>query len=122
MATVGVGIDIVEIERIERALRRYPRLASRLFTEREVAYCGEHRRPGRHLAARFAAKEATVKALGLTGGHPMTEIEIEAEPDNPPSILLHRDLKRHADEAGLTLSLSLTHERGMAAAVVLAEG
>jgi holo-[acyl-carrier protein] synthase len=119
MATVGIGIDIVEIERIERALRRYPRLTARLFTEGEIAYCGERRRPGRHLAARFAAKEATVKALGLTGGHPLTEIEVEA--GAPPAIRLHRDLAERAADEGLRLSLSLTHERGVAAAIVLVE-
>jgi len=119
MATVGIGIDVVEIERIESALRRYPRLTARLFTESEVAYCSERRRPGRHLAARFAAKEAAVKALGLTGGHPLTEIEVES--GTPPTIRLHRDLAQRAAEAGLSLSLSLTHERGIAAAVVLAE-
>lgn len=120
MTTVGIGIDIVEIERLERALNRYPRLARRIFTEREVAYCGDRRRPGRHLAARFAAKEAAVKALGLAGGHPLTEIEVE--PGTPPEIRLHRDLGRQAAAAGLSLSVSLSHERDVAAAVVLAEG
>ena len=66
----GVGIDLIEIRRIERALERYPRLAQRLFTERELAYSRRHARPGRHLAARFAAKEAAIKALGLNVDQP----------------------------------------------------
>lgn len=119
MDAVGIGIDLVEVSRLERALERHPRLAARLFTERELAHCEGMRRPGRHLAARFAAKEATVKALGLGPGQPLTEIEIEA--GRPPAIRLHSDLAERASEEGISLSVSLTHEREMAAAVVLAE-
>lgn len=119
METVGIGIDLVEVGRLERALERYPRLAARLFTERELSHCEGMRRPGRHLAARFAAKEATVKAMGLNPGHSMTEIEVEA--GRPPVIRLHRGLAERAMDEGLSLSLSLTHEREMAGAVVLVE-
>ncbi|MGH2957049.1 MAG: holo-ACP synthase, partial [Solirubrobacterales bacterium] len=59
----GVGIDLIEIERVERALERRPRLAERLFTRAELDYARARARPGRHLAARFAAKEAVIKAL-----------------------------------------------------------
>jgi holo-[acyl-carrier protein] synthase len=62
----GVGIDLLEIGRLERALERRPRLAERLFTDGELAYARSRHRPGRHLAARFAAKEAALKALGGT--------------------------------------------------------
>ena len=72
----AVGIDLIEIERVERALERHPRLAERLFTPAEVEYARERARPGRHLAARFAAKEAVIKALGE--GLPPREIEVEA--------------------------------------------
>src|ERR671918_350443 len=72
----GIGIDLIEIERIERALERRPRLAERLFTPAELAYARSRARPGRHLAARFAAKEAVIKALGE--GVPPGQIEIEA--------------------------------------------
>ncbi len=64
----GIGIDLVEIARIERALARRPRLARRLFTEGEIEYAAARGRPARHLAARFAAKEAVVKALGMEPG------------------------------------------------------
>ena len=73
MAT-AVGIDLIEIERLERALERRPRLADRLFTAGELAYARGRARPGRHLAARFAAKEAVIKALGT--GVPPREIEV----------------------------------------------
>ena len=63
----AVGIDLLEIERLERALERRPRLAQRLFTEAELEYASERARPGQHLAARFCAKEAVAKALGLRG-------------------------------------------------------
>ena len=63
----GVGIDLLEVERLERALERRPRLAERLFTDAEREYAAGRARPGMHLAARFCAKEAVAKALGLTG-------------------------------------------------------
>ena len=74
----GVGIDLLEIRRLEEALERRPPLAQRLFTEGELAYAGARRRPARHLAARFAAKEAAVKALGA-GPLPPREVEITGE-------------------------------------------
>ena len=64
-ATEAVGIDLLEIDRLERALERRPRLALRLFTEAERAYAASRARPGQHLAARFCAKEAVAKALAL---------------------------------------------------------
>ncbi|HXD58593.1 MAG TPA: 4'-phosphopantetheinyl transferase superfamily protein, partial [Thermoleophilaceae bacterium] len=63
----GIGLDLLEIERLERALERRPRLAQRLFSDEELAYAARHGRPGRHLAARFCAKEAVAKALGMEG-------------------------------------------------------
>lgn len=119
MGTVGVGIDLIEIGRLERALDRYPRLARRLFTEQEIASCERLARPGRHLAARFAAKEATVKALGLGRGQRLTEIEILSGPD--PVIRLHPELGGSPEVRGVSLKVSLTHERELAAAVVVAE-
>ena len=71
---LAVGIDLIEIDRVERALERRPRLAERLFTPAELAYAQGRARPGRHLAARFAAKEAVIKALGQ--GVPPNEIEV----------------------------------------------
>lgn len=117
--TAGVGIDLVDIDRIERALERRPRLAQRLFTVAEREYAAARRRPGRHLAVRFAAKEAVVKAMGLGPG---TEIrEIEVLPGAPPEIRLHDETARIADARGISLRISLTHERETAAAIAIAE-
>ena len=113
----GVGIDLLEIERLEDALERRPRLAARLFTEAELAYARARRRPGRHLAARFAAKEAALKALGPEGIAPR-DIEVESE-SGAPRFRLHGPAAERA--RGLELQLSLTHSRDIAAAVVLAQ-
>jgi holo-[acyl-carrier protein] synthase len=110
----GVGIDLIEIERVERALERRPRLAERLFTPAELAYAQKRSRPGRHLAARFAAKEAVIKALGQ--GLPMRQIEVVS--GEPPTLQLHG---RAAEVAGETeIAISLTHSRESAAAVAVA--
>jgi holo-[acyl-carrier protein] synthase len=111
---VGVGIDLLEIDRLERALERHPRLAQRVFTDEELAYAGERARPGRHLAARFAAKEAVVKALGL---HHFGLREIEVVAGEPPSVRLRGGAAEAA--AGREVEVSLTHERTTAAAVAL---
>ena len=84
--TAGVGIDLIEVDRIERALERYPNLAGRLFSDEELEYSRRHGRPARHLAARFAAKEAAVKALGLDHLSPR---EIEVVTGRPPTLRLH---------------------------------
>jgi holo-[acyl-carrier protein] synthase len=111
---VHVGIDLIEIDRVERALERRPRLAERLFTEGELAYARERARPARHLAARFAAKEAVIKALGQ--GVPPREIEVVA--GEPPRLELHG---RAAEVAGdAEIAISLTHSRESAAAVAIA--
>jgi holo-[acyl-carrier protein] synthase len=113
----GLGIDLLEIERLERALERHPRLAERLFTDAERDYAAARARPGRHLAARFAAKEAVVKALGLSGGFKLREVEIVA--GEPPIVRLRGKIAAAA--AGRTVGISLTHGREYAAAVALAE-
>jgi holo-[acyl-carrier protein] synthase len=111
----GVGIDLLEIERLERALARHPRLAERVFTAGERDYAAARVRPGRHLAARFAAKEAVVKALGLSGGFGLREIEVVA--GEPPTVRLSG---RAADAGkGLDVQISLTHSRDLAAAVAI---
>lgn len=111
------GIDLVEIGRLERALRRRPPLARRLFRDGELAYAGERARPGRHLAARFAAKEAAIKALAAGGLAPR---EIEVVGSEPPELRLHGRAAARARDAGVELSVSLTHSREQAAAVVIA--
>jgi holo-[acyl-carrier protein] synthase len=109
----SIGIDLIEIERIEAALDRRPRLAERLFTEGELAYARDRARPGRHLAARFAAKEAVIKALGTAV--PPASIEVVA--GEPPRVVLSARAAEVA--AGREVSVSLTHSRESAAAVAL---
>jgi holo-[acyl-carrier protein] synthase len=112
----GLGIDLIEIVRIERALARRPRLAERLFRLGEIAACAERARPARHLAARFAAKEAAIKALG--GGFPPLDVEVVGSP--APRLRLHGRAAAAAAESGVELAVSLTHSRDNAAAVVIA--
>jgi holo-[acyl-carrier protein] synthase len=110
----AVGIDLIEIERVERALERRPGLAERLFTEGELAYARGRARPGRHLAARVAAKEAVIKALGT--GVPLRQIEVIS--GEPPRVELHGRAAEVAD--GAEIAISLTHSRESAAAVAIA--
>lgn len=112
----GVGIDLLEIDRMERALARHPRLAARVFTAAEREYAAARARPGRHLAARFAAKEAVVKALGMSGGFGLREIEVLA--GEPPTVRLSG--RAAAAAAGRRVEISLTHSRESAAAVAIA--
>jgi holo-[acyl-carrier protein] synthase len=113
----GIGIDLLEIDRLERALERHPRLAERVFTAGERDYAAARARPARHLAARFAAKEAVVKALGLSGGFGLREVEVLA--GEPPRVRLSG---RAAEAAtGGRIEVSLTHSREFAAAVAIVE-
>jgi holo-[acyl-carrier protein] synthase len=118
-AIPGIGIDLIEVERIERALARRPRLAERLFTAHELEYSLARARPGRHLAARFAAKEAALKALGL-GGMRMGQVEVQGGGDGPPSLRLSGDAATVAERERVRLSVSITHSREIAAAAVTA--
>ena len=116
---LGVGIDLLEIERLERALERRPRLAERLFTDSERAYAASRGRPGQHLAARFCAKEAVAKALGLSAWE-WRDVEVLGG-DGPPTVILHGSARTRADELGVEVSVSLTHTgRDAAAAAVVA--
>jgi holo-[acyl-carrier protein] synthase len=114
-----VGTDLLEVGRLERALERRPRLAERLFTDGELAHARSRHRPGRHLAARFAAKEAAVKALG-GGGLPPREIEVTGGGREAPQLRLHGRAAAVAGERGVVLQVSLTHSQELAAAAVLA--
>jgi holo-[acyl-carrier protein] synthase len=115
---VTVGLDLLEIERIERALERRPGLAKRLFTEGELVYARGRARPGQHLAARFCAKEAVTKALGLDVMMPQ-EIEVLAG-GAEVGLRLHGAARARADELGVEVAVSLTHSRELAGAVAVA--
>ncbi len=117
--TLTTGVDLIEIPRIARALERYgQRFLRRIFTAGEIAYCRE--RPP-NLAARFAAKEATMKALG-TGvrGVGWKDIEVVRQPSGAPTIKLHGRALSRAKRLGVCeISLSLTHSREYAVAFVV---
>lgn len=113
----GVGIDLLEIDRLERALERHPRLAERVFSADEREYAAARARPARHLAARFAAKEAVIKALGLSGGFGLHEIEVIA--GEPPTVRLSGRAAKAA--ASRPIEISLTHSRDLAGAIAIVE-
>ena len=115
----GVGIDLLDVERFERVLRRRPRLAERLFTDAERDYAAARARPALHLAARFCAKEAVAKALGLTAWS-FRDVEVVAT-DAAPQIRLSGSAARRAAELGVGASVSLSHTEKLAAAVALVQ-
>jgi holo-[acyl-carrier protein] synthase len=116
----GIGIDLIEIERLERALERRPGLRARLFCDAEIEACAARARPGRHLAARFAAKEAALKALGI-GGLRTREVEVTGGGAGPPGLILRGEAAAEAERQGVALAVSLSHSRDLATAVVVAE-
>ena len=116
----SVGIDVVEVERVERALARRPSLGERLFTDGERAYAAGRARPAMHLAARFCAKEAVAKALELRAWSPR-DVEVLGGGDEPPAVRLSGHAAARADELGARVTISLTHTQTTAAAVALVE-
>jgi holo-[acyl-carrier protein] synthase len=110
----GVGLDLLEIERMERALERRPSLALRLFTSAEREYAQDKARPGQHLAARFCAKEAVSKALGMEVLRPL-----DVEVLGGGALRLHGAAAERARELGVEVAVSLTHARQTAGAVAM---
>ena len=122
----GLGVDIVEIERMEGALSRQPRFKERVFTEHERWYCEMKSNPATHYALRFAAKEAVLKSLG-TGfsGMCFTDVEVVNDSSGRPTVRLHGAAQERADQLGIIemhLSLSYTHSTAVASAVAITEG
>ncbi len=124
---IGLGTDLVEVERIERSLERFgEQFLQRIYTAGEIAYCQARKKSAAEsFAARFAAKEAGAKALGtgISRGVGWRELEVVRRPGQAPQLVLHRRAAEIAAALGIqNLSLSLTHTRGLAMAVVVAEG
>ncbi|MFL5863914.1 MAG: holo-ACP synthase [Solirubrobacteraceae bacterium] len=124
--SLRVGLDLVSAETVRESLQRHgPRYLHRVYTEREVADCRtEHGADARRLAARFAVKEATFKVLrvGKDDAVPWTAVEVRRHPPHGVSVVLTGRAAELAQAAGIReLAVSLTHEKGRAAAVVVAE-
>lgn len=113
---VGIGVDVVPVERFAAALDRTPGLAVRVFT------AAERRLPVASLAARFAAKEAVAKALGAPDGLEWHDCEVETDGDGRPWLAVARTVLARAERLGVrSWHLSLSHDGGMAVAMVVAE-
>ncbi|MBX6763136.1 MAG: holo-ACP synthase [Rubrobacteraceae bacterium] len=120
----GIGVDVVDVGRMELALRRTPKIRRRLFTEAEIAYCEKYRFAVRHYAGRWAAKEAVTKALGC-GLIQWNGVEVVRRPRRPPSVRLSGKIKEFADRVGVReedLSISITHSELSAVAVCIVHG
>lgn len=116
MAIVGVGIDVVDIERFGESLSRTPGLRERLFTPTEAV------RPLASLAARFAAKEAIAKALGAPGDLAWHDAEVVSESSGRPLLEIRGTVLARANDLGVgSVHLSLSHDAGIASAVVVLE-
>ncbi len=122
--TVGsVGLDVIEIERIRRALDRYPAFRERCFTDAERAYCESRKNPAQSFAGRFAGKEAVGKAIGLGVARLFAWREIEIVGRPKPSVTLHGRAAERARSVGARqIDLSMTHSRELAAAVAVVVG
>lgn len=120
---VGIGVDVVLVERFARAVARTPLLADRLFTEAERVTASGNARSAESLAARFAAKEAVAKALGAPPGLHWHDCEIVSDPDGRPWLTVSGTVAAAAAERGVARwHLSLSHDGGIASAMVIAEG
>jgi holo-[acyl-carrier protein] synthase len=118
---LGLGVDICEIERMERALRRHPTMRERVFTPQERAYCDAKARPAESYAGRFAAREAVIKALGGYRARRWQDISVTRNPAGAPAILLAGNAKRRADALGVSRVLvTFSHEKASAIAFAVA--
>src|ERR1700709_510934 len=122
---IGLGTDLIEIERIERSVARFgERFLERVFTPGEIAYCHAKKGSAESFAARFAAKEAGAKALGtgISRGVGWKDFEVKRLPGHRPELHLTGRAAEIAEGLGIRrVSLSLTHSRAMSMAVVVAE-
>ncbi|MET9484927.1 holo-ACP synthase [Streptomyces sp. NBC_01317] len=120
---IGVGIDVAEIDRFGESLLRTPQMVERLFSERELLLPSGERRGTASLAARFAAKEAVAKALGAPGGLRWLDAEVYVEESGQPRLRVLGTVAARAAELGVrNWHVSLSHDAGVASAVVIAEG
>jgi holo-[acyl-carrier protein] synthase len=118
---VGLGVDICEIARMERALARHPTMRARVFTPEEIAYCDGKARPAESYAGRFAAREAVIKSLGGYRGKNWKDISVTRHPSGAPIIALTGNAARRAELLGITqVLITFTHEKTSAVAFAVA--
>ncbi len=119
---IGIGTDLVELERFRTVLERTPGIRTRTFTEGERAYADSKNDPTERYAVRWAAKEAVMKAMGVGLGEvTMSDIEVVRAENGAPSIVLHDTAAAKAAEAGITeFKITLTHTESMAQAIAVA--
>ena len=121
MRIVGIGVDVVEVDRVRRLLDRHPRFRHRVFTDDEVAYCEGKASAAECYAARWAAREACIKALGGIRGVRWRDIAVRRASSGAPSIALDGRARARAEEVGVTqVLLSMGHERSVATAFCIA--
>ena len=121
--TTRVGTDLIEIERVRRALERYERFRERCFTDAERAYCDSRPNPAESYAGRFAGKEAVGKALGFGVARAFAWKEIEIAGRPKPSVRLSGRVAARAEALGAAaVDLSMTHSRELAQAVAIVDG
>jgi holo-[acyl-carrier protein] synthase len=125
VAVVALGMDLVQIERLEAVLeKRGERFLARVFTPAERRYCETRARPATHFAGRFAVKEAVMKALGTgwSSGVRWQDIEVRRTRTGPPELVLHGATAALARERSIErIHITITHDAGLAAAVAVAE-
>ena len=124
MSIAGIGVDLVEVSRIEHSLERFgDRFLQRVFTTGEIEYCKSMPYPARHLAARFAAKEAVSKAFGTGIGKAMgwKDIDVHRKPSGEPFLVFHGGADKLAISRGVRASISLSHTEHHAVAMVAIE-
>lgn len=123
MALIGIGVDAVDVDRFRTVLARRPNLSARLFTAAELAYGRRQADPTPRLAARFAVKEAAMKALGVgLGAFDFHDVEVVPEPGGAPSLRVTGRAAELALGKGFDgWQVSITHTRDLAMAVVMVE-
>jgi holo-[acyl-carrier protein] synthase len=119
---IGIGVDLCEVDRMRSALARTPTLRARVFTDAEQEYCDQSKDPTERYAARFAAKEAVMKAMGVgIGACKWREIEVAKAPSGAPSVRLHDGAQALAEERGISAwQLTMTHTHRIAEAIAVA--
>ena len=121
MEIVGLGVDLVDVERVRRLMERRKTFTTRVFTPQEIEYCERQANPAEYYAARWAAREACRKALGGVRRMRWHDVRVARAPSGAPSLVLSGATDERARALGVTeVKVALTHERSMAAAFCVA--